>query len=323
MDIIMVIGGVLYLFLFLFLLCIFAVVAISFFSREKQQKAFTPKVSILIAAYNEEKNIASCLASLRKLSYPRQNMEIIVVDDGSKDSTASIAKKEGAKVIHGNHQGKTSALNLGLRHAKHEFIFTLDADTIVDKNCLKELMAPFAENDVGATTGNSKIKNSKGILGMFQNLEYHYNNLIRTGFSKVFKNGIWFFGALACYRKSALSKIGFFKKDTLAEDMDCALELKRKGYRTINVQKAFGHTLAPATIGELFRQRRRWWIGTLQSLWKNKKLFSIKSPLSINFLFINQWWWSFYAFTICRTHPCFFGIFFDGSRSPDHSMCSI
>ncbi len=296
MDYVMAFGGVLYLLLFLFLFMIFATIIASFFFKQPTITSFEPKVSIIIPAYNEEKNIGACLKSVKQLNYPKNKLEVIVVDDGSTDATAATAKKAGALVIQGKHQGKVSALNLGTKHASHEFVFTLDADTIVGEHCLKALIAPFTSPDVGATTGNSKIKNTSHLLGMFQNLEYHYNNLIRVGFSKVFKNGIWFFGALACYRKSALKSIGFFKKDTLAEDMDSALELRRRGYRTVNVEDAFGHTLAPATIQELFRQRRRWWIGTLQSLWKNRKLFSFKSPLSINFLFINQWWWSIYAF---------------------------
>lgn len=296
MDPVMIFGGVLYLFLFLFLLAIFVVVILSFFSKKTNGVKFEPHVSVIIPAYNEEKNIERCLTSLKKLDYPKNKIEIIVVDDGSIDKTTIIAKKLGARTILGKHKGKTFALNLGVRHAQHDFIFTLDADTTIERNCLKALIAPFAEDDVGATTGNSKIRNNKSILGLFQNMEYHYNNLIRVAFSKVFNNGIWFFGALACYRKSALKKIGYFKHDTLAEDMDSALELKRKGYRTVNVLDAFGYTIAPATVLELFRQRRRWWIGTLQSLWKSRMLFSLKSPISINFLFINQWWWSFYAF---------------------------
>jgi cellulose synthase/poly-beta-1,6-N-acetylglucosamine synthase-like glycosyltransferase len=296
MDSIMLIGGILYIFLFLFLFCIFLITIISFFIKEGKKTPFTPFVSIIIPAYNEEKNIKACIQSIHALDYPKARIEILVVDDGSRDSTASLAKKQGAKIIIGSHKGKTEALNLGIKKATHSFIFTIDADTVVHKDCLKELIRPFSSVDVGATTGNSTITNKSTLLGAFQNIEYHYNNLIRSSFSKVFKNGIWFFGAVACYRKSALTRIKGFKKDTLAEDMDIALELRSYGYRTVNVKDAFGSTIAPPTVSELFRQRRRWWIGTLQSLSKNRKLFSIKSPPSINFLFINQWWWSFYAF---------------------------
>lgn len=294
-DAVMMMGGIFFLLVFSFLFFIFTVWFFSLFVK-KENYQYEPNVSILIPAYNEEKNIGHCLESVNKSDYPKEKMEIILIDDGSADNTMKIAQKNGANVITQNHKGKSAALNLGLHHAKHEFIFTLDADTVIEPHCLRELVRPFAEHDVGATTGNSKVKNTNTMVGMFQSVEYNYNNLIRSSFSKLFKNGIWFFGALACYRKKLLLKIGGFKTDTLAEDMDTALEIKQEGYRTVNVQNALGYTMAPSTVRELYRQRARWWIGTLQSLLKNRSLFTKKSSASIKFLFINQFWWSFYAF---------------------------
>ncbi|HLD86572.1 MAG TPA: glycosyltransferase [Candidatus Nanoarchaeia archaeon] len=297
MDIIMSAGAVFFLILFLFLLFIFVVILCSFFVKApKGKKGYSPKVSILIPAYNEEKSIKDCLDSIRNLEYPKGLLEVIVIDDGSADRTARIAKTSGAKVIKARHQGKSAALNLGVEKASHPILFTIDADTVLEKGCLKELVSPLQEGDVGATTGNSQVKNSNTLIGAFQNIEYHYNNLIRLGFSRVFRNGIWFFGALACYRKSALKLIGGFKRDTMAEDMDIALELRKAGFRSVNVAGAIGHTIAPKSVKELYHQRFRWWLGTLQALYKNRSLFSKKSPPSINFLFINQFWWSFYAF---------------------------
>lgn len=294
-DLMMTVGGLFFLLVFSFLSFIFIVWFLSLFVKKKGYE-HEPPVSILIPAYNEGKNIRHCLESVRKSTYPKEKMELILIDDGSTDDTIKIAKQLGATVITQDHKGKSAALNLGLQHAKHEFVFTLDADTVIEPHCLAELVKPFAEFDVGATTGNSKVKNTNTFVGMFQNVEYNYNNLIRSSFSKLFKNGIWFFGALACYRKDLLLKIGGFKTDTLAEDMDTALEIKTEGFRTVNVQNALGYTIVPSTIRELYTQRARWWIGTLQSLLKNKSLFTKNSSASIKFLFINQFWWSFYAF---------------------------
>ncbi|HIH91512.1 TPA: glycosyltransferase family 2 protein [Candidatus Woesearchaeota archaeon] len=296
MEFIMQLGTGLFFILFAFLMAVFAVVVLSLFRKDASHGAFEPKVSIIIPAYNEEQHIGDCISSVRSLAYPEEKTEIIVVDDGSADHTASIARRHGAKVVTIRHAGKVAALNAGMKRARHGFLFTVDADTVVEQDCLRNLVSPFIQEDVGATTGNSRVKNSRSVIGAFQNIEYHYNNLIRASFSRVFRTGIWFFGALACYRKSALLKAGGFKKDTLAEDMDIALELKRAGYRSVNVPRAIGHTVAPSTVSSLYRQRFRWWMGTLQSLFKNKSLFSRKSPWSIHFLFINQYWWSVYAF---------------------------
>lgn len=295
-DLIMTLCGILFMILFAFLTFVFVVFLVSRF-KKKEYSHFQPKVSIIIPTYNEEKNIKACLDSIQDSNYPKEKIQTIVVDDGSKDNTISIVKQfKQVKLLKQNHQGKSEALNLGTKNAKHGFILTIDADTTIDNNCIKEIVKPLADKKVGATTGVSTVKNNKNIIGLFQNIEYHYNNLIRHSFTKMFNNGIWFFGALACYRKSTLKKISFFKKDTLTEDMDTSLEIKKAGYTTINVHNAIGCTIAPTTLKELYHQRARWWIGVLQSLVKNKKLFSYKSSPAILFLFINQFWWTFYSF---------------------------
>ena len=138
------------------------------------------------------------------------------------------------------------------------------------------------------------MQNKNSILGLFQNVEYNYNNLIKRSFSSVFNNGIWFFGAFACYRKSVLHKLNYFKKDTVTEDADISLEIYKYGYKTMNVYDAYGYVLVPTNFKDLFKQRTRWWMGVLQALKKNK-LFSFKSSPSIQFLYYNQYWWSFYA----------------------------
>ncbi|MBW2979838.1 glycosyltransferase family 2 protein [Candidatus Woesearchaeota archaeon] len=295
-DLVMALTGVLFFILFAFLGFIFVVFLVSRCVKRKEID-FKPKVSIVIPTFNEEKNIKECLDSIFDSDYPKEKIEVIVVDDGSKDKTTNIVNDyKKVHLLKQNHCGKSEALNLGALKASHEFILTIDADTIIDKDCIKEIVKPLADKMVGASTGNSRVKNSNSLAGIFQNIEYHYNNLIRNVFSIVFKNGIWFFGALACYRKSVLVKIGHFKKDSMTEDMDIALEIKKEGYKTINVHNAFGYTIVPKNFRELYTQRSRWWVGVLQSLIKNRDMFSHKSSPAILFLFVNQFWWSFYAF---------------------------
>ncbi len=295
-DAIMLLSSVIFGILFIFLLLIFSIFIISRFFKIKNN-AFKPKVSIVIPAYNEEKNIEECLSSIFNSNYPKNKLEVIVVDDGSTDNTLSILKKyKKIKVLKQNHLGKVEALNIGALNSTHNFILTIDADTSLDKNCLSELLKPFSDKCIGATTGNNNVRNKQSIISAFQNVEYHFSNLIRNSFSTVFNNGIWFSGSLACYRKAALKKIGYFKKDTLAEDQDIALEMKKAGCKTINVSTASGYTVVPTNVKELYKQRTRWWIGTLQSIVKNRELFSRKASPSILFLYINQFWWSFYAF---------------------------
>ena len=299
LDWIMQIGMALFFILFAFLLFVFFTAIASIFRRDKYS-AFEPEVSVVIPAYNEERNIARCLDEVYALRYPQGKMEVIVVDDGSTDRTMRILQRYALghgnlRIVKGKHKGKSAALNLGVEAAKHAFVMTIDADTFVDKESLARLIKPFTDKKAGATNGSCVAENDHNLLSVWQKIEYHYNNLIRRSFSVLFKNGIWFFGAFACYRKSVLKRIGGFKLDTMTEDMDTAMEIYRAGYRTINVYDALGFTVVPTTLRHFYHQRMRWWMGALQTLQKNKALFSRKSSPSILFLFISQYWWSFYA----------------------------
>jgi cellulose synthase/poly-beta-1,6-N-acetylglucosamine synthase-like glycosyltransferase len=295
-DIIMVISSLIFALLFFFLLSVFITSFASLF-RKKEETDYKPNISIIIPCYNEEKNIEKCLNAVYNSNYPLEKIEVIIVDDGSTDKTAEIVKNypKNIKLVKGKHAGKSEALNLGIKNTQYNIICTIDADTEIENTTLKKLVQPFLNQNVGATNGSCIAKNKNSLLGLFQNIEYHYNNLIRKSFSMLFNNGIWFYGAFACYRKDLLEKIGYFKKDSMTEDADIALEIYTAGYKTINVHDAFGHVLVPSTFKAFIKQRTRWWMGVLQALKKNKHLFSRKSSPSILFLFINQYWWSFYS----------------------------
>jgi cellulose synthase/poly-beta-1,6-N-acetylglucosamine synthase-like glycosyltransferase len=293
---IMLFAGMLFCVLFLFLIFVFCVFIASRIVRRKEH-CFEPKITVVVPAYNEEKNIMQCISSIYASNYDKKKMEVIVVDDGSNDNTLKILKKfKSLKTLRQNHLGKVEAMNKGLKASKRAFIVTIDADTILEKDCIKELIRPFYDNKVGAATGNNVVSNKKKWIGTFQNVEYHHQNLIRNSFSVTFNSGIWFSGSIAAYRKSALEDIKYFKKDTMAEDQDVALEIRKHNYKIINSPKSIGHTVVPDNVKALFKQRSRWWIGTLQAIVKNKSLFNRKSSPSVLFLYIAQFWWSFYAF---------------------------
>jgi len=297
-DLVMQIGIYIFAILFLFLMFIFFTSIIAIFIKRKYED-YSPDVSVIIPCYNEEKNIAKCLEQIYDLNYSGK-IEVIVIDDGSVDGTSKILdefkkKHRNLVVLKGKHQGKSESLNLGVKHSKYEIILAVDADTFIDKESLKRLVKPLKEEKIGATNGSCLVENTNNLFNLFQRIEFHYNNLVRKSFSRVFKNGIWFFGAFACYKKSVLKKIGGFKMDTMTEDMDTAMEIYKYGYRTVNVHDALCRTIVAAKAKNFFEERTRWWIGALQTLRKHNSLFSLKSSPSILFLFISQYWWTFFA----------------------------
>ena len=311
MNVFMVVSFILFSFLY-FLFLTFVVSRIDA-KPEKVQKPDKP-LSVLIPCYNEEKNIGSCLNSIFRSDYDISKLDIIVIDDGSKDNTLEVVKKMASqspapvRIINGKHRGKSEALNLGLALARNELIMSIDADIILEKDTVSKLISPMLNDEIAATNACAVIRNPKKLIEHFQMIEFALNNLIRTSFSQVFNNSIWFFGAVAVYKKSVLAKVGNFKTDTLTEDMDICLEMYNKGYKIVTVRNALISTTAMPSLKMLFKQRMRWYYGALQSLFKNRNLLKEqrRSP-SVLFLFFNQYWWTFFAFvffpmTIYQVH---------------------
>ena len=113
-----------------------------------------PVVSIIIPAYNEEKVIGACLDSIASLDYPKELLEVIVIDDGSTDRTAGIiAGYRSVKVIKGLHKGPSAARNLALKQAKGEYVAFTDADCVVFPEWLKRLLKGFISEDVAGVGG--------------------------------------------------------------------------------------------------------------------------------------------------------------------------
>lgn len=256
----------------------------------KTAQPWTPRISLIVPAYNEEKTINACIESLLKLNYP--DYEIIVVDDGSTDRTYEEALKCGTiKVIHQSNQGKPNALNNGIRNSTGEIILTVDADTELDKNALQSIASRFALSEkLGAVAGNVKVKSESGLLNVVQSAEYVTGiNLVRKGQSVLGCVTI-VPGPIAALKRQAVEKTGFFTDDTFAEDFDITLKILKEGYRIEYDEASVAYTDAPKNVEDLLKQRRRWYRGMIQVLDKHKDMyFNAKLGLAGIFSVPNLW----------------------------------
>jgi len=297
-DPVMLFSGLVFMALFIVLTFIFLVTLAAFFKKRTWARGNEPKVSIVIPCYNEEKNIGACLEAVNNADYPKEKLEVIVVDDGSSDRSIAIAKGfNGVRVIEQKHRGKVEALNYGASKATGEIVITLDSDVLIDGNALKNMVSPFSDPKIGAVSGVANVKNgNRNMLSAFQAIEYAYLSLIMDSFSTVFGTSFLFCGAFAAFRKEVLAAIGGFNKRTEAEDFDIILQVKRAGYKTLSMKSAVGRTIVPHEILPLFRQRARWWNGILQSLRKNSDMLRPKYGIVIMLIFFIQLFWLVYSF---------------------------
>ena len=236
-----------------------------------QQLDSLPSVTIVVPAFNERLGIEACVRSLTSLDYP--TYEVIVVDDGSTDDTSDIVCSldlDRVRLIRKENGGKPSALNAGIAAARYETLVLVDGDTVFKPDTLRELVKPFADPEVGAVSGNTKVANRDGLLGSWQHLEYVMGfNLDRRMFD-VLQCMPTVPGAIGAFRRTAIEAVGGVSDDTLAEDTDLTMALCRDGWRVVYAPDAVAWTEAPATLTQLWRQRYRWCYGTLQSMWKHR-----------------------------------------------------
>jgi len=240
------------------------------------EKARDVPVSIIIAAYNEEKVIAKTISSL--LQGRHRAYEIIVIDDGSTDKTSEEVTshyRENPRVtlLRQSNGGKSSALNYGIQHAQHDVFICLDADTQFDPDAVTHLAKHFVDPQVGGVAGNIKVGNRRSILTHWQSMEYITNiSIARRAYA--FLNAILVVaGAAGGWRRAVVEQAGGYHSDSLAEDMDLTWRVRRLGWRVMNEPAAIGYTEAPEDFNGLYKQRFRWSYGALQCLWKHRNAF--------------------------------------------------
>lgn len=246
---------------------------------------FVPPVSVVVPAFNESAGIEAAVRSLAASDYPE--LEIIVVDDGSSDGTGEIVEgldSAQVQVLRRPNRGKAAALNTAVAQAKHGIIIAVDADTIFEEGTVRRLVRPFADKRVGAVAGNAKVGNRRGILGIWQHIDYVTGFNLDRRLYDVLGCMPTVPGAIGGFRREALQAVGGFSSDTLAEDTDVTIALGRAGWKIVYAEDARGYTETPASLSDLWRQRYRWSFGTMQSVWKHRSAIVRRDGGSIGHL---------------------------------------
>jgi peptidoglycan-N-acetylglucosamine deacetylase len=237
---------------------------------------YDPMVSVIVPCFNEEKVLENCIDSLIKQDYSK--IEIIIVDDGSKDKTKEIGlklKRKHPKIVKFYSKpngGKASALNHGILRSKGEIIISIDADSIFVKDTVRNLVIPFNNKRITAVAGNVKVANRSKLINKQQAMEYISGlNLQRRSFAILGCPQV-ISGAIGAFRRDSLMEIGGYSEDTIVEDMDVTISLLEKGGVVEYNGNAIAYTEAPETIKDFIKQRQRWVYGGFQVLLKHKHL---------------------------------------------------
>lgn len=257
--------------------------ALSYISgRKYKPKLFSdkelPTVTVAIPAYNEENSIEDTIKSILKSDYPKDKLEILVIDNNSTDNTLKLAKKFekfGVKVLQEKKKGKGHALNLAIKKSTGEIFFSMDADTFVEPHSVKEMARHFKNKDVMCVSPAIVVYKPKTILQLIQHAEYLFGLFLRKAFSSV--NALHITpGAFSAYRKSFFKKHGGYEVGNITEDLELALRIQTNGYLIANCPEAPAYTIAPKKFHALTKQRMRWYTGLMKNTWKYRRIINPK-----------------------------------------------
>ena len=269
-----------------------------------------PLVSLLVPCYNEADNIDESLPFLLKSNYP--NLEIILVNDGSKDDTAQYIKRwsQAHPNIYAYYQknsGKATALNQVLKYARGKYVVCIDGDSILDMDAIDFLVHALENNpEFVAVTGNPRVRNRSTLLGRLQVAEFSsIIGLIKR--SQSILGSIFTVSGVVCaFRREALIEVGGWSKDMITEDIDISWKLQVEGNRIGYEPRALCWVLMPETIRGLYKQRLRWAQGGAEVFlkyfrqvfrWRNRKMWH----LYIEYIISALWAYSLAALTLLAT----------------------
>ena len=228
-----------------------------------------PAVSIIMPMWNEGDNIEGTLRSLANLDYPKDKLNLIVVDDGSTDNSYKVAKRLQKEIdfrlIKKKNGGKHTALNKGMEYVDTPYFACLDVDGFVEPTAVKEIIRSFDSDKVAAVMPVMKVAETKTLLQRVQWLEYIMNIFLKYIIGKLDCIHVTP-GPLSTYRTDIIRKLGGFKEAHKTEDLEIALRLQYNHYKLRQSLDSVIYTKVPATLKGFIAQRTRWYHGTLQNI---------------------------------------------------------
>ncbi len=247
------------------------------------QKRYTEKtVSILLPVRNGERWMRRKLESISALEYPQELVEVIVVCDGCDDGTERIASAFDApnlKVLLIRRSGKAAAINEALQRATGEILFFTDVRQPLAKDCLKELVACFADTSVGAASGELIIRDGATQAESNVGLYWRYEKWIRKNLSRV-DSVLGATGAIYAMRRSLARPLA---PGTILDDVNLPLGAFFEGYRVILDDSAFAYD-EPASLDTEFRRKMRTLAGMYQTMGAFPALLGPRNRMWIHFV---------------------------------------
>jgi Glycosyltransferases, probably involved in cell wall biogenesis len=255
-------------------------------------KDYRPLVSVMIPAWNESVGLRSTVKSLLSSTY--KNLEIIVINDGSTDDSDALMRRfidkydkemqnvpENQKIsivyYYQQNGGKGNALNTAIALSHGDILLSVDADCVVNQNCVAAFVEAFKDPRTMAAVGNVRIGNAKTLVGTIQYLEFLFSFYFKKSDSLL--NTIYIIGGAAgAFRREVFDKLGGYNCANITEDIELSVRIQAQGWKIVYCPDALIFTEGASTLQGLMKQRLRWKRGRFQTFWEHRYLFFSLDP---------------------------------------------
>lgn len=252
-----------------------------------QNDTYEPEVSLVVAAYNEEEFIHIKIKNTLELDYPKDKLQVIFITDGSSDSTPQIIRDSPFELLHQpERRGKVAAMNRAIGYVRAPIVVFCDANTLLNKECIRELVKHYVIPKVGAVAGEKKVLAGADAraAGAGEGIYWKYESFLKKLDSQ-FYSVVGAAGELFSVRTNLFERA---KEDTIIEDFVQSLKVCLKGYVVRYEPKAYATETASVSIKDEQKRKVRICAGAFQAMGMLKELFNIFKYPVLSFQFISH-----------------------------------
>lgn len=246
-----------------------------------------PEVTLFIAAFNEEDIVASKMENCHALDYPADKLKIVWVTDGSNDQTNELLKQypEVTTLFHPERRGKTAALNRGIQYVKTPYVIFTDANTMLNKEAIREIVRQFSNPKVGCVAGEKRVETAtaQGATAG-EGIYWKYESTLKALDYRLY-SAVGAAGELFAVRTELFEQM---PSDTLLDDFILSLRIAQKGYKIAYCKEAYATETASLNMKEEEKRKIRIAAGGLQSVWRLRSLFNIFRYKTLSFQFVSH-----------------------------------
>lgn len=251
--------------------------------------AYYPEVSFVVPSYNEAEIIEAKVRNCLELDYPKDKIKIIFITDGSTDKTPELImnKFPQVKVLHeAKRKGKSAAENRAMKFVNTPIVIFSDANTVLPKHAVKELVKHYADPSVGAVSGEKRImeKNKDTASGAGEGFYWKYESALKRMDSELLTI-VGAAGELFSFRKELFSEL---EEDTILDDFVLSLRIAGKGYKVVYEPNAYAMETASESVKEELKRKVRICAGGWQAMVRLKSLLNPFANFTLTFQYISH-----------------------------------